>query len=34
MRFVYSKINDFKSREHDPVIPSSLLHGSESKPIV
>ena len=34
MRFVYSKINDFKSREHDPVMPSSLFHGFESKPIV
>ena len=34
MRFVHSKINDFKSREHDPVMSSSLFHGFESKPIV
>ena len=34
MRFANSMINDFESKEHDPVIPNCLFNNSESKPIV
>ena len=34
MRFVNSVINDFESKEHDPMIPGYLFNDSESKPIV
>ena len=31
MRYVNSVINDFESKKHDPMIPSSLFNGFESK---
>ena len=34
MRHVNSVIKDFKSKEHDPMIPNYLFNGFESKPIV
>ena len=34
MRFVNSVINDFESKEHDPMIPNYLFKNLESKPIV
>ena len=34
MRFVNSVINDFESKEHDPVIPNYLFNDFESKPIL
>ena len=34
MRFVNSVINDFESKEHDPVIPNYLFNYFESKPIL
>ena len=34
MRFVYIVINDFESKEHDPMIPSYLVNDFESKPVV
>ena len=34
MRFVNSVINDFESKEYDPMIPSYLFNDFESKPIV
>ena len=34
MRFVNSVINDFESKEHEPMIPNYLFNDSESKPIV
>ena len=30
MRFVNSVINDFKSKDHDPMIPSYLFNDFES----
>ena len=34
MRFVNSVINDFESKEYDPMIPNYLFNDFESKPIV
>ena len=34
MRFVNSMINDFESKEHDPIIPSHLFKDFESETIV
>ena len=34
MRHVNSVIKDFKSKEHDPMIPNYLFNDFESKPIV
>ena len=34
MRFVNSVINDFESKEHDPMMPNYLFNNFESKPIV
>ena len=34
MRFVYSVIDDFGSKEHDPMIPSYLFNDFEPKSIV
>ena len=34
MRFVNSVINDFESKEHDPMILNYLFNDFESKPIV
>ena len=34
MRFGNSVINDFESKEHDPMIPNYLFNDFESKPIV
>ena len=34
MRFVYGVINDFESKEHDPMKPNYLFNEFESKPIV
>ena len=34
MRFVNSVINDFESKEHDPMIPNHLFNDFESNSIV
>ena len=34
MKFVNSVINNFESKEHDPMIPSYLFNDFESKPVV
>ena len=34
MRFVNNVINNFETKEHDPMIPNYLLNDFESKPIV
>ena len=34
MRFVNTVINNFESKEHDPMIPNYLLNDFESKPII
>ena len=34
MRFVNSVINNFESKEYDPMIPNYLFNDFESKPIV
>ena len=34
MRFVNNVINNFETKEHDPMIPNYLLNAFESKPIV
>ena len=34
MRFVNSVINDFESKEHDPMMPNYLFNNFESKPVV
>ena len=34
MRFANSMINDFESKEHDPVMSNYLFNDFESKPIV
>ena len=34
MRFVFSVINDFENKEHDPMRPNYLFNDFEWKPII